>query len=78
MARRQGGNSYRLSATEWKKQRSGNCAARRIHGTRPQLAAETTWTSRTDTVFEGTYRSCCGRPRVAAGWPARQWKAAAC
>jgi hypothetical protein len=29
---------------------------RRIHGGRPHLAAETTWTSRTDTVFDGTYR----------------------
>ena len=29
---------------------------RRIHGSRPALAAETTWTSRTDTVFDGTYR----------------------
>jgi hypothetical protein len=29
---------------------------RRIHGSRPTLAADTTWTSRTDTVFDGTYR----------------------
>jgi hypothetical protein len=29
---------------------------RRIHGSRPALAAETIWTSRTDTVFDGTYR----------------------
>jgi len=29
---------------------------RRIHGSRPTLAGETTWTSRTDTVFDGTYR----------------------
>lgn len=29
---------------------------RRIHGSRPSLAADTTWTSRTDTVFDGTYR----------------------
>jgi len=29
---------------------------RRIHASRPSLAAETTWTSRTDTVFDGTYR----------------------
>ncbi|HEY2535011.1 MAG TPA: hypothetical protein VGJ20_45100 [Xanthobacteraceae bacterium] len=29
---------------------------RRIHATRPTLAAETTWTSNTDTVFDGTYR----------------------
>jgi hypothetical protein len=29
---------------------------RRIHGSRPALAADSTWTSRTDTVFDGTYR----------------------
>ena len=29
---------------------------RRIHASRPQLAADTTWTSSTDTVFDGTYR----------------------
>jgi hypothetical protein len=29
---------------------------RRIHASRPTLAAESTWVSRTDTVFDGTYR----------------------
>lgn len=29
---------------------------RRIHASRPVLSAETTWTSDTDTVFDGTYR----------------------
>lgn len=29
---------------------------RRIHATRPTLGADTTWTSDTDTVFDGTYR----------------------
>ena len=29
---------------------------RRIHGSRPTLAADSTWTSSTDTVFDGTYR----------------------
>jgi hypothetical protein len=29
---------------------------RRIHQSRPTLAAESTWTSKTDTVFDGTYR----------------------
>jgi len=29
---------------------------RRIHASRPTLAADTTWTSDTDTVFDGTYR----------------------
>jgi hypothetical protein len=29
---------------------------RRIHASRPQLAADSTWTSNTDTVFDGTYR----------------------
>ena len=29
---------------------------RRIHASRPTLAADTTWTSSTDTVFDGTYR----------------------
>ena len=30
--------------------------ARRIHASRATLAADTTWTSDTDTVFDGTYR----------------------
>jgi hypothetical protein len=30
--------------------------SRRIHASRPALAADSTWTSRTDTVFDGTYR----------------------
>jgi len=29
---------------------------RRIHNSRPTLAAESTWTSKTNTVFDGTYR----------------------
>ena len=29
---------------------------RRIHATRPTLGADTTWTSDSDTVFDGTYR----------------------
>ena len=29
---------------------------RRIHASRPTLAADQTWTSDTDTVFDGTYR----------------------
>jgi hypothetical protein len=29
---------------------------RRIHSSRPTLAADSTWTSSTDTVFDGTYR----------------------
>jgi hypothetical protein len=29
---------------------------RRIHASRPTLATDTTWTSSTDTVFDGTYR----------------------
>jgi hypothetical protein len=29
---------------------------RRIHATRPTLAADSNWTSDTDTVFDGTYR----------------------
>jgi hypothetical protein len=29
---------------------------RRIHDSRPTLAAESTWTSKTNTVFDGTYR----------------------
>jgi hypothetical protein len=29
---------------------------RRIHASRPTLAADTTWTSSTNTVFDGTYR----------------------
>jgi hypothetical protein len=30
--------------------------SRRIHASRPALAADSTWTSDTDTVFDGTYR----------------------
>jgi hypothetical protein len=29
---------------------------RRIHASRPTLAADSTWTSDSDTVFDGTYR----------------------
>jgi hypothetical protein len=29
---------------------------RRIHASRANLAADSTWTSRTNTVFDGTYR----------------------
>jgi hypothetical protein len=29
---------------------------RRIHASRPALAADSTWTSDTNTVFDGTYR----------------------
>jgi hypothetical protein len=29
---------------------------RRIHSSRPTLAADTTWVSRTETEFDGTYR----------------------
>jgi hypothetical protein len=29
---------------------------RRIHASRPALAADSTWMSDTDTVFDGTYR----------------------
>jgi hypothetical protein len=29
---------------------------RRIHASRPTLAEDSTWTSDTDTVFDGTYR----------------------
>jgi hypothetical protein len=29
---------------------------RRIHASRPTLAHDSTWTSDTDTVFDGTYR----------------------
>jgi hypothetical protein len=28
----------------------------RIHKSRPMLAADSTWTSNTNTVFDGTYR----------------------
>jgi hypothetical protein len=29
---------------------------RKIHASRPELAADSTWTSDTNTVFDGTYR----------------------
>ena len=34
--------------------------ARRIHASRETLSAETTWTSASDTVFDGTYRHILG------------------
>ncbi len=34
--------------------------SRRIHESRPRLSADTTWTSATNTVFDGTYRHILG------------------
>jgi hypothetical protein len=34
--------------------------ARRIHESRPRLSGDTTWTSKTNTVFDGTYRHMLG------------------
>lgn len=34
--------------------------ARRIHESRPRLSGDTTWTSATNTVFDGTYRHMLG------------------
>jgi len=39
-----------------RKRREREMRGRRIHGGRPTLAGDSTWTSRTDTVFDGTYR----------------------
>jgi len=46
---------------------------RRIHGSGPMLAEDTTWTSRSDAVFDGTYRHfiACGesaRARTMNAW----------
>ncbi|HLW89822.1 MAG TPA: hypothetical protein VKS78_00785, partial [Roseiarcus sp.] len=34
--------------------------ARRIHESRPRLSGDTTWKSKTDTIFDGTYRHMLG------------------
>jgi hypothetical protein len=41
--------------------------SRRIYASRSTLAADTTWTSSTDTVFDGTYRRLYGAAKGRAG-----------
>ena len=40
---------------------------RRIHKSRPALAADSTWTSKTNTVFDGTYRHLLRAAKAKAG-----------
>ena len=47
---------FTLAAMDEEEAAEREMRGRRIHGSRPSLAADTTWTSRTDTVFDGTYR----------------------
>jgi hypothetical protein len=47
---------FTLSEMEEEEAAEREMRGRRIHGSRPTLAAETTWTSKTNTVFDGTYR----------------------
>jgi len=47
---------FTLAWRRWTRRKRREMRGRRIHGSRPSLAADTTWTSRTDTVFDGTYR----------------------
>jgi hypothetical protein len=47
---------FTLTAMDDEEAAEREIRGRRIHGSRPTLAADTTWTSRTDTVFDGTYR----------------------
>ncbi len=47
---------FTLAAMDAEEAAEREMRGRRIHNSRPTLAAETTWTSRTDTVFDGTYR----------------------
>jgi len=42
---------------------------RRIHASRDTLAEKTTWTSSTDTVFDGTYRNILRIARSQAKGP---------
>ena len=47
---------FKLVAMDEEEAAERELRGRRIHGSRPHLAADSTWTSRTDTVFDGTYR----------------------
>lgn len=47
---------FKLVAMDEEEAAEREMRGRRIHSSRPHLAADTTWTSRTDTVFDGTYR----------------------
>jgi hypothetical protein len=47
---------FNLVAMDEEESAEREMRGRRIHGSRPALAADTTWTSRSDTVFDGTYR----------------------
>ena len=49
---------------------------RRIDGIRAAVAEDTTWTSRTDTVFDGSTGICYGRPKRAKGSDAQTLLAA--
>ena len=47
---------FNLVAMDGEEAAERELRGRRIHASRPTLAADTTWTSNTDTVFDGTYR----------------------
>jgi hypothetical protein len=47
---------FALAAMDEEEAAEREMRGRRIHNSRPSLAADSTWTSRTDTVFDGTYR----------------------
>ena len=52
---------FTLAAMDEEEAAEREMRGRRIHGSRPTLAADTTWTSSTDTVFDGTYRHLAAR-----------------
>jgi len=49
-------SNIKLAPMEQEEAAEREMRGRRIHASRPTLAADSTWTSDTDTVFDGTYR----------------------
>ena len=47
---------FTLTAMDLEESAEREMRGRRIHGSRPTLAKDTTWISDTDTEFDGTYR----------------------
>ena len=47
---------FTLAAMDAEEAAEREMRGRRVHASRPHLAADTTWMSRTDTIFDGTYR----------------------
>jgi len=56
--------SFELVAMDEEEAAERELQAQRIYASRPQLAKETTWTSSTNIVFDGTYRHILGAARA--------------